>query len=160
MSRKRVSATSSNILAQICDRKVKLPKLELKKYSEKIAEWPEFWDGFRSAVHDDEQLAKVDKFKHLRSYLEEPARRVVAGFPLTDADYDSAVEMLKDRFAKPSVIKRVHLNDLAPLPPVYSEKNFQGLRNFHDQIETRFRALEAQGVDKEANSSVVVPTLM
>ena len=154
------SVASSNISAQICGRKVKLPKLELRKFSGKIAEWPEFWDGFRSAVHDDEQLAKVDKFKYLRSYLEEPARSVVAGFPLTDADYDSAIEMLKDRFAKPSVIKRVHLNDLALLPPVYNEKNVQGLRNFHDQIETRFRALEAQGVDKETYSSVVVPALM
>ena len=119
---------SSNNSAQICGRKVKLPKLELRKFSGKIVEWPEFWDGFRSAVHDDEQLAKVDKFKYLRSYLEEPARSVVAGFPLTDADYDSAIEMLKDRFAKPSVIKRVHLNDLALLPPVHNEKNVHGLR--------------------------------
>eukprot|EP00112_Aurelia_sp_Birch-Aquarium-sp1_P002538 Seg128.14 transcript_id=Seg128.14/GoldUCD/mRNA.D3Y31 product="hypothetical protein" protein_id=Seg128.14/GoldUCD/D3Y31 len=154
------SNTSSNISAQICGRRVKLPKLELRKFSGKIAEWPEFWDGFRSAVHDDEELAKVDKFKYLRSYLEEPARSVVAGFPLTDADYDAAIKMLKDRFAKPSVIKRMHLNDLALLPPVYNEKNVHGLRNFHDQIETRFRALEAQGVDKETYSSAVVPTLM
>ena len=154
------SMASSNISAQICGRKVKLPKLELRKFSGKIAEWPEFWDGFRSAVHEDQQLAKVDKFKYLRSYLEEPARSVVAGFPLTDADYDSAIEMLKDRFAKPSVIKREHLNDLALLPPVYNERNVHGLRNFHDQIETRFRALEAQGVDKETYSSVVVPALM
>lgn len=130
------SNASSNISTQICGRRVKLPKLELRKFSGKIAEWPEFWDGFRSAVHEDEQLAKVDKFKYLRSYLEEPARSVVAGFPLTDVDYDSAIEMLKDRFAKPSVIKRVHLNDLAFLPAVYNDKNVTGLRNFHDQIET------------------------
>ena len=83
-------------LAQICGRKVKLPKLELRKFSGKIAEWPEFWDGFQSVIHDNEQLVKVDKFKYLRSYLEEPASSVVGGFPLTDADYDSVIEMLKD----------------------------------------------------------------
>eukprot|EP00112_Aurelia_sp_Birch-Aquarium-sp1_P012191 Seg2562.3 transcript_id=Seg2562.3/GoldUCD/mRNA.D3Y31 product="hypothetical protein" protein_id=Seg2562.3/GoldUCD/D3Y31 len=117
------SNASSNISAQICGRRVKLPKLELRKFSGKMAMWPEFWDGLRSAVHDDKQLAKVDQFKYLRIYLEEPARSMVAGFPLTDADYDAAIKMLKDQFAKPSVIKRVHINDLALLPPVYNEKN-------------------------------------
>ena len=35
-------------------RQVKLPKLEIKKFSGKIGEWQEFWDGFKSAVHEDE----------------------------------------------------------------------------------------------------------
>eukprot|EP00794_Sanderia_malayensis_P009577 gene9577-biopygen7909 len=104
-------------------RKVKLPKLELKKFGGNIAEWQEFWDGFRSAVHDDPTLAKVDKFKYLRSYLVEPARSVVTGFSLTDADYDSAVELLRKRYAKPSVIKRAHLNDIINLAPVFSDRN-------------------------------------
>ena len=116
------SMTSSVNTGDICSRKVKLPKLELKKFSGKIAEWPEFWDGFKSAVHDDSQLAKVDKFKYLRSYLEEPARSVVTGFALTDADYESAIELLKSRYAKPSVIKRAHINDLINMAPVSSRK--------------------------------------
>eukprot|EP00794_Sanderia_malayensis_P007346 gene7346-biopygen5937 len=41
------------------------------------------------------ETLKVDKFKYLKSFLEEPARSVVSGFPLTDADYDSALELLK-----------------------------------------------------------------
>ena len=154
------SMTSSVNTGDICSRKVKLPKLELKKFSGKIAEWPEFWDGFKSAVHDDSQLAKVDKFKYLRSYLEEPARSVVTGFALTDADYESAIELLKSRYAKPSVIKRAHINDLINMAPVYNEKSLQRLRCLHDQIETRFRAMEALGVSKETYSSVVVPVLM
>eukprot|EP00794_Sanderia_malayensis_P017908 gene17908-biopygen12896 len=141
-------------------RRVKLPKLELKKFGGKIAEWPEFWDGFRSAIHEDSQLAKVDKFKYLKSFLEEPARSVVSGFPLTDADYDSALELLKGRYAKPSVIKRANINDLINLAPVYNEKSVQRLRHLHDQIETRFRAMEAQRVNKESYSSVVVPILL
>jgi len=37
-----------------------LPKLELQKFSGKILQWQEFWDGFQSAVHNDESLSKVD----------------------------------------------------------------------------------------------------
>ena len=141
-------------------RKVKLPKLELKKFSGKIADWQEFWDSFKSSIHNDDQLAKVDKFKYLRSYLEDPAKGVVTGFSLTDDNYDAALELLRKRYAKPGVIKRAHLNDLINLAPVYSEKNVQRLRILHDQIETRFRAMEAQKIDQDSYSSVIVPVLM
>ena len=141
-------------------RKVKLPQLELKKFSGKTAEWQEFWDGYKSAVHDDNDLAKVDKFKYLRSYLEEPAKSVVTGFALTDANYDEAVDLLFKRYAKPGFIKRAHINKLLFLDPVFKETSVERLRALRDQIETHFRALEAQGVDKDSYSTVVVPAVM
>eukprot|EP00112_Aurelia_sp_Birch-Aquarium-sp1_P002793 Seg1309.3 transcript_id=Seg1309.3/GoldUCD/mRNA.D3Y31 product="hypothetical protein" protein_id=Seg1309.3/GoldUCD/D3Y31 len=142
--------------------RVTLPKLELKKFSGKIHEWQEFWDSFRSAIHEDEDIAKVDKFKYLRSFLEEPARGVITGFALTDADYDSAVDLLRSRkrFARPSVIRHAHINEMANLSPVFNEKSIGRLRNFHDQIEAHYRGLEALGVDKQSYSSIVVPLLM
>ena len=79
---------SSNQCAEFAGRRVKLPKLELKKFSGNIAELQEFWDGFKSAVHDGVKLAIVDKVKYLRSNLEEPAKSMVTGFALTDTDYD------------------------------------------------------------------------
>ena len=140
--------------------RAKLPKLELSKFNGKVVEWQEFWDGFKSAIHDDDELAKVDKFKYLRSFPQEPAKSVVAGLPLTDADYDAAVELLQKRFARPAVIKGMHIHEMIHLPPVYSERNIVKLRNLHDQIETHFRGLEALGADKESYSTVVVPWLM
>lgn len=86
-------------------------------------------------MNDDNPLAKVDKFKYLRCYLEEPARSVFTGFALTEADNDSAIDLLKSRYVKPSVITRAHINDLINLTPVYSKKNAERLHNFHDQIE-------------------------
>eukprot|EP00794_Sanderia_malayensis_P003851 gene3851-biopygen3280 len=138
------ASTSSDIVTEIRGRRVKLPKLELKRFGRRISDWQEFWDGCKSAVHDDSEFAKVDKFKYLRSYLEEPARSVVTGFALTEADCDAAIELLKARYAKPSVIKRAHIDDLLNLNPVFHEKNVTRLRNLHDQIETRYRAMETQ----------------
>ena len=153
-------ASSTSSVSKGNQRKVKLPKLELKKFMGIIAEWQEFWDGFRGAIHDDDDLAKVDKFKYLCSYLVEPARSMVTGFALTDSNYDAAIQLLTKRFAKPNVIKRALINDLINLPVIYREKNVQRLRNLHDQIETKFRAMEAQGIQQETYSSVVVPVLM
>ena len=139
---------------------VKLPKLELRKFNGKIYEWQEFWDGFCSAIHENEELANVDKFKYLKSFLEEPARSVIAGMPITDAEYGTAIDLLKKRYARPLVIERTHINELTSLSPVFSEKNVARLRALHDQIETHFRGLEALGVDKYTYSSYVVPLLM
>ena len=152
-------ASSANSMRNIT-RKVKLPQLELKKFSGKTAEWQEFWDGYKSAVHDDNDLAKVDKFKYLRSYLEEPAKSVVTGFALNDASCDEAVELLFKRYAKPGFIKGAHINKLLFLEPVFKETSVERLRALRDQIETHFRALEAQGVDKDSYSTVVVPAVM
>ena len=140
--------------------KAKLPQLELKKFSGKVSEWQEFWDAFESAIDNDEDLPAVDKFKYLRSLLEEPARNVIAGIPLTENDYKTAVDILKSRFAKPGVIQRAHINEMINLPAVFNEKNVTRLRTLQDQIEIDYRGLEAIGVDKNSYSSIVVPILM
>ena len=54
--------------------RAKLPKLELSKFSGKICNWQEFWDGFSSSVDMNDQLSDVDKFAYLRGYLEESAK--------------------------------------------------------------------------------------
>eukprot|EP00794_Sanderia_malayensis_P019297 gene19297-biopygen16177 len=62
-SRESLASQSSNGSSQAKYVNVKLPKLELKKFNGKIHEWQEFWDGFCSAIHDNDHLANVDKFK-------------------------------------------------------------------------------------------------
>ena len=79
--------------------KVKLPKLELRKFSGRVADWHEFWDGFSSAVLENPGLAKVDKLKYLKGLLEEPARSVLTGIATTDSSYDIAVDLLEKRLS-------------------------------------------------------------
>ena len=140
--------------------KVKLPKLELKKFSGNVFQWQEFWGTFKSVIHDDEELANVDKFKYLRSFLEEPARSVIAGLLLTDADYNVAIDILQKRYAKPSIIKRAHMNEMLNLSPVYNKRSIARLRTLHDQIESHFRSLDVLGIAQQCYSVIVVPVLM
>ena len=107
------ASTSSNTRV-----KVKLPKLEIRKFSGQIYDWQEFWDAFSSAVHHKDELADVDKLKYLRGYLEGSARSVIAGVPTTELSYATAVELLKKIFANPHVIERSHTNQLITLNPI------------------------------------------
>jgi len=92
----------------------------LKKFSGHLVDWPEFWDGFKTAVHENEELSNVDKFSYLRHYLEEPAKKVISGFSLTEKNY--ALKLL-EQFVKPTIIKRAHINELLNAPPVFNERN-------------------------------------
>ena len=140
--------------------RVKLPKLEIRKFSGKIHEWNEFWDGFSSSIHSNDELSDVDKLKYLRGYLEGSARSVIAGIPTTGASYEIAVELLRKRFDRPNVIQRAHINELINLPPVFSEKNAVRMRQFLDEIEIHRRGLESMYVDMETYSKFIVPILM
>ena len=140
--------------------RVKLPQLEIKKFSGKIQDFQEFWDSFVSAIHENDELADVDKMKYLKGYLEEPARTVIAGVPVTDSNYQTAVDLLKKRFAKPSMLEHAHINQMVNIQPVFNEDDVTRLRKFRDQIETNFRGLEALSVDQGTYSKIVVPVLV
>ena len=140
--------------------RAKLPKLELRKFSGKPQDWQEFWDGFESAVHGNEELSSIDKFSYLKYYLEDAAKKVISGLELTERNYRVAVEILKDRFAKPTLIKQAHIRDMMNLSPVFNEKNIKRMRDLYDSLETHFRGLEALGVYQESYSCIVVPTVM
>ena len=121
-----ISSTNSSAERRV---KVNLPKLELTKFGGKIHLWQEFWDGFCSSVQENDDLANVDKFKYVRSLLEELAKSVVAGIPLTSSDY-AAMKLLQDRYGDPVVIQRAHINQLVYLSPVYSERTSQDCVTF------------------------------
>ena len=84
---------------------VNLPTFNLRPFSGKIHEWQEFWDGFNSAIHQNENLANLDKLNYLKGYPVDKARAVIAGIPTTDSSYDTAVDLLRKRFGKPNVIQ-------------------------------------------------------
>ena len=50
---------------QLSNLKVSLPKLQLLTFDGDIQQWPEFWDMFNSAVHE-QTLSQVAKFSYLK----------------------------------------------------------------------------------------------
>ena len=77
-----VESLSSNSSSVSVKRvRLKLRKLELKKFSGRTVDWPEFWDRLKTAVHENEELSNAEKLSYLRHYLEEPAKKVISGLP-------------------------------------------------------------------------------
>ena len=62
--------------------KVKLPKITLPHFKGNPIYWTAFWDSYESAVHLNDALSDVDKFKYLGSLLEKSAYEAIAGLTL------------------------------------------------------------------------------
>ena len=63
--------------------KVKLPKLELKSFSDNYQEWQSFWDTFQSAVDGNTGISHIEKFTSLKSCVTSNAESAIAGLSLT-----------------------------------------------------------------------------
>ena len=99
--------------------KAKLPKLTLRKLSGDPKSWQSFWDSFEAAVHNNNSgVSKIAKFNYLKSLVEGNAASAIDGFALTADNYESAVKLLKDRFADPQIIISSHMEELLNLPAV------------------------------------------
>ena len=140
--------------------RARLPKLEARKFDGKVHEWQEFWDSFESAIHRNDMLENLDKFSYLRGLLVRPARSAIAGFALTSANYQAAVELLNKRYGKKEAIQRAYVNALLNVQPVYNERDAPRLRSLYDFLETKHRALQALGVDETTYSAIVVPSVL
>ena len=71
-----VASTSSTQPGSSCNlsgalpmtKQIRLPRLEVPKFSGKVHEWQEFWDGFSSAIHDNANLSEVTNFHTYEDY--------------------------------------------------------------------------------------------
>ena len=82
--------------------KTRLPKLSLPKFKGDVTTWMPFWDSYKAAIHDNTDIARIDKFNYLHFLLEGTAAQ---GLTLTDSNYDSAIDLLQQRFQPGFLIK-------------------------------------------------------
>ena len=73
--------------------------------------------------------------------------------------YQSAVEILHQRFGKPQQIISTHMDELLKIPACTSDKASQ-LRFVYDKISIDVRGLEALGVNSSQYGSLLIPVIM
>ena len=67
-----------------------LPKLNIPNFSGEFLQWQ---DCFEAAVHSNLCLTGVQKLNYLRAQLQGKATKVVAGFPLTNVNYEHSIAL-------------------------------------------------------------------
>ena len=131
----------------LCD-EVKLPKLEIQRFSGDPTKWQTFYDSFKTSVHVS-SLSDVQKFSYLIGYLEGDALNSISGLAPTSQNYTQALDLLQKRFGNPQIIISSHINTLVKLPAIREQDGVNGLRTFYDKINTHIRSLSTLGVASE-----------
>ena len=105
-------------------------------------------------------MSNVDKFNYLNSLLEGTAASAIAGLSLTEENYDSAVELLNNRFGKCQVIISSHMDSMLNLESVVNAADIKGIRQLYDEMEIHIRSLQSLGVSSESYGTLLVPVIL
>ena len=85
------------------------------------------------------KLPKIEKFNYLKSRLSGDAQKAISGLPLSNDNYDIAIDILKTRFGRDQELVDLHYTQLINLQPATNKIN--NLRSLLNNIEKHLRCL-------------------
>ena len=88
------------------------------------------------------------------------AARAIQGLTRTEANYNSAIEILPKRFGKPQNIISKHMDEMLTIPGCVND-NASQLRLVYDKIlSVNIRGLEPLGESSNQCGSLLIPVIM
>jgi hypothetical protein len=137
---------------------LKLPKIELRKFSGELKDWLGFWSQFKR-IHDDPDIEKEDKFQYLIQATtdESRARDIVCSFPPTAANYGKAIEGLQSRFGREELLIEFYVRELLALVVQNVSKTKVAPLQLYDRLESHLRSLESLGMTGDKYAAFLFP---
>ena len=136
----------------------RLPKLTLPVFSGGPLTWQPFRDSFDAAVHNSPSLSKVQKFNYLRAELQGDASRAIAGLPLTEDNYDDAIELLSERYGQSHKIVEAHIKALSEISSPLN--TLSSLQLYYDTIQAHLRGLATLGKTEDSFATMLIPAIL
>ncbi|XP_075167569.1 uncharacterized protein LOC142239667 [Haematobia irritans] len=122
--------------------KVNLPTLQLTKFNGQHRDWLDFFNTFRTLVHDNPDLSSITKFQYLRSCLTDSAARLIQSLEVTESNYFKAIDILTNRYDNKIEIFHSHIRHIFDMHKV-KQSCVSSLRDLIDTINADLRALES-----------------
>ena len=150
--------TAENTGSSQSYQKEKLPKLP---FNGEPTEYQLFMDNFKSAIDSNTILTDVDKFVYLKNLLQGKAAYAIQGLPLTDGNYNMALDILSSRFGYKQIITSSHTwKNLMKLPTVINITDIKKIRVILDPLEINIRGLEALGISSDSYGELLLAIVM
>ncbi|KAL1434494.1 hypothetical protein MTO96_011588 [Rhipicephalus appendiculatus] len=105
-------------------------------------------------------LIDADRFTNLGAVLTGDAALAIAGLPATASCYCEALDILKQRYAKPDVIIQSHMQQLIEMQTVRSANDLRGLRCLYDRVQSQTRSLKTFRVSEDNYSAMLYPIFL
>ncbi|VDO33484.1 unnamed protein product [Heligmosomoides polygyrus] len=98
---------------------IKLPPFELPDFSGEIHSFPEFWELFTAAVHNNNSVPAITKFLYLRGKLKGDALKLISALQLTEVNYSEAIKILTNTYLRPEPLRNKLQRQLEAVPPAH-----------------------------------------
>ena len=122
----------------------KLPHLQLPQFSGIATEWANYWSLFKVIVHDKEEIEPVVKFNFLISSLKGEPLTIVKSLPISETNYDIAIQLLTEKYSNNTRLKDTLLMQLQNLAePSYSQVEIQSFRISYATILGQYKQLQS-----------------
>ncbi|KAL7079570.1 hypothetical protein ACQ4LE_001241 [Meloidogyne hapla] len=146
-STSEVSEVNTSAQPTPVNKKLQRPQIQLRRFNGNIEEWCSFWETFRVLVHEDPTLSHVEKFNILDSILEDEAKDLLGGLQMTHEGYDTAIDLLLEKFGSERKLVRSLNHELLNLP---QSESFEEDEKLYLRIEKLCRQLQSlkQNVDQ------------
>ncbi|XP_065204029.1 uncharacterized protein LOC135834119 [Planococcus citri] len=140
------------------DNSVRLPKLNLPKFSNKSEDWASFFQRFQSGVRSP-RLDDLHRHEHLLSCLTGESADLVQNIHVEEGSYAVVIEILKRRYENKRLNLRLHLQKLFELGEV-KENDPESLRKLANTALISIRAVENMGFKRDALSNELIVQLI
>lgn len=119
---------------------VRLPKIDLPRFSGGYQNWLEFKDTFLSLIHNSDCIDNINKFHYLRASLQGSAALIIKNIVFKGDNYVTAWELLCERYDNNRLLVNNHLQALFNVDPIRTE-TCKSIRYLIDVTNKNIRAL-------------------
>ncbi|XP_072158029.1 uncharacterized protein [Bemisia tabaci] len=135
---------------------VRLPKLELPKFSGTLTEWSSFYSMFKVSVHENASLTPIEKFTYLLSSLSGEALSLVKTLDPTAENYGVAWDLLESRYKSEKRHIYHHFGGLLDLPEI---KNSAQIPQLLTKVQEHKNALTSLKIEDATYGPLLVTVL-
>lgn len=123
---------------------IKLPTIDLPRFSGEYHNWLEFRDTFESLIHKNTNIDNIQKFHYLRASLQDEASQIIKSLELSSDNYRVAWELITDRYNNTRQLISNHVHALFNITTIQKE-SAASLRQLLDTVNKNLRALDNLG---------------
>ncbi|KAF2891096.1 hypothetical protein ILUMI_15077 [Ignelater luminosus] len=134
---------------------VKLPTLKLIEFKEAHTESTQFIDSSNALEHNNPTLSNIQKFLYLKSCLKVEPLQVISSVQVTDSNYSTALDLLRERYENKRVIVNNQVKRIVEAPALHKE-SANGLRRLLDEFLTNTCGLKNLGEQIENWGSILI----
>lgn len=127
---------------------VKLPRINIPKFSGEYQHWMSFHDMYTALVHNNKSITNIEKLHYLKSSLQGEAEEFVRHFTITDANYQVAWKALQERYDNRRILIKTQLKLLFS-QTVANVESASNIRKILDTTNECIQALENLGIDTQ-----------